>query len=111
MLAVVFIQIIMKNLFNHFRNSILAVFFTSLISLLLCFYDIEFGKLVLLIFCSLPILLLLDFCLWIVFYKKEKEIEKEFINLELLQKALNDEKNRIPEVPKEQRINLPYGRS
>ena len=28
----------------------------------------------------------------------------------LLQKALNDEKNRIPEVPKEQRINLPNGR-
>ena len=99
----------MKNLFNHFRNSILAVFFTSLIPLLLCFYDIEFGKLVLLIFCSLPILLLLDFCLWIVFYKKE--IEKEFIDLELLQKALNDEKNRIPEVTKEQRINLTYGRS
>ena len=108
MLAVVFIQIIMKNLFNHFRNSILAVFFTSLIPLALCFYDVEFGKLVLLIYCCLPILLLLDFCLWIVFYKKE--IEKEFIDLELLQKALNDEKNRIPEVPKEQRINLPYGR-
>ena len=99
MLAVVFIRFIMKNLFNHFRNSILAVFFTSLIPLLLCFYDIEFGKLVLLIFCSLPILLLLDFCLCIVFYKNE--IEKEFIDLELLQKALNDEKNRIPEVPKE----------
>lgn len=57
----------------------------------------------------MPILLLLDFCLWIVFYKKE--IEKEFIDLELLQKALNDEKNRIPEVTKEQRINLTYGRS
>ena len=99
----------MKKLFNHFRNSILAVFFTSLIPLLLCFYDIEFGKLVLLIFCSLPILLLLDFCLWIVFYKKV--IEKEFIDLLFLLKALNDEKNRIPEVPKEQRINLPYGRS
>ena len=84
-------------------------YYQKLIPLLLCFYDIEFGKLVLLIFCSLPILLLLDFCLWIVFYKKE--IEKEFIDLELLQKALNDEKNRIPEVPKEQRINLPYGRS
>ena len=82
----------MKNLFNHFRNSILAVFFTSLIPLLLCFYDIEFGKIVLLIFCSLPILLLLDFCLWIVFYKNE--IEKEFIDLELLQKALNDEKKQ-----------------
>lgn len=109
MLAVVFIRFIMKNLFNHFRNSILAVFFTSLIPLLLCFYDIEFSKLVLLIFCFLPILLLLDFCLWIVFYKKE--IEKEFIDLELLQKALNDEKNRIPEVTKEQRINLTYGRS
>lgn len=108
MLAVVFIRFIMKNLFNHFRNSILAVFFTSLIPLLLCFYDIEFSKLVLLIFCFLPILLLLDFCLWIVFYKKE--IEKEFIDLELLQKALNDEKNRIPEVTKEQRINLTYGR-
>ena len=98
----------MKNLFNRFINSILAVFFTLLIPLLLCFYDIEFCKLVLLIFCYLPILLLLDFCLWIVFYKKE--IEKEFIDLELLQKALNDEKNKIPEVPKEQRINLPYGR-
>ena len=98
----------MKNLFNRFINSILAVFFTLLIPLLLCFYDIVFCELVLLIFCSLPILLLLDFCLWIVFYKKE--IEKEFIDLELLQKALNDEKNKIPEVPKEQRINLPYGR-
>ena len=109
MLAVVFIRFVMKNLFNHFRNSILAVFFTSLIPLLLCFYDIDFGKLVLLIFCSLPILLLLDFCLWIVFYKNE--IEKEFIDFELLKKALNNEKNKIPEVPKEKRINLPYGRS
>ena len=103
----------MKNLFNHFRNSILAVFFTALIPLVLCFYDIEFAKLVLLIFCALPVLLLLDFCLWIVFYKDE--IEKEFIDLELLQKELqkelNKEKNKIPEVPKEQRINLPYGRS
>jgi len=99
----------MKKLFNHFRNSILAVFFTSIIPLALCFYNIEFGKLVLLIFCALPVLLLLDFCLWIVFYKDE--IEKEFINLELLQKALNNEKNKIPEVTKEQRINLPYGRS
>ena len=99
----------MKNLFNHFRNSILAVFFTALIPLVLCFYDIEFAKLVLLIFCALPVLLLLDFCLWIVFYKDE--IEKEFIDLELLQKALNKEKNKIPEVPKEQRINLPYVRS
>ena len=89
----------MKNLFNHFRNSIFAVFFTSLIPLSLCFYDIEFGKLVLLTFCTLPILLLLDFCLWIVFYKNE--IEKEFIDFELLQKALNNEKNKIPEVPKE----------
>ena len=109
MLAVVFIRFVMKKLFNHFRNSILAVFFTLLIPLLLCFYDIDFGKLVLLIFCSLPILLLLDFCLWIVFYKNE--IEKEFIDLELLKKALNNEKNKIPEVPKEKRINLPYGRS
>ncbi len=83
----------MKNLFNHFRNSILAVFFTSLIPLAFCFYDIKFGKLVLLIFCVLPLLLFLDFCLWIVFYKKE--IEKEFIDLELLQKALNDESAKI----------------
>ncbi len=98
----------MKNLINHFRNSILAVFFTALPALCLIFYDVEFVKLVLLIFCALPVLLLLDFCLWIVFYKDE--IEKEFIDLELLQKTLNNEKNKIPEVPKEQRLNLPYGR-
>ena len=91
----------MKNLFNHFRNSILAVFFTNLIPLALCFYDIEFGKLVLLIFCCLPILLLLDFCLWIVFYKNE--IEQEFIDLDLLRKALEEAKNKIPYVSKEKR--------
>ena len=83
----------MKNLFNHFRNSILAVFFTAIIPLALCFYDIEFGKLVLLIFCALPVLLLLDFCLWIVFYKKE--IKQDFLDLHLLQKALNKYKNNI----------------
>jgi hypothetical protein len=109
MLAVVFIAQNMKNLFNHFRNSILAVFFTALFPLLLCIYDIEFFKLVLLVLFSLPILLFLDFCLWIVFYKDE--IEKEFIDLELLKKELNKEKNKIPEVPKKERLNLPYGRS
>ncbi len=76
----------MKNLFNHFRISILTVFVTALPSFILCFYDIEFVKLVLLIFCSLPLLLFLDFCLWIVLYKEE--IEEEVIDLELLQKAL-----------------------
>jgi len=64
--------LIMKNLFKHFRNSILAVFYTALMSLALCFYDILFCKLVFLIFLTLPILLFLDFCLWIVFYNKKK---------------------------------------
>ena len=70
----------MKNLLNHFRNSILAVFFSALVPLFLCLYDIKFAKLVLLIFFTLPILLLLDFCLWVVFYKEK--IEKELPNRE-----------------------------
>ena len=83
----------MKNLFNHFRNSIVSVFFTALVPFILCIYDSEFAKLVLLILCCLPILLFLDFCLWIVFYKNE--IEKQFLDLDLLQKELNKYKNNI----------------
>ena len=109
MLAVVFIRFIMKNLFNHFRNSILAVFFTALIPLLFCIFDKDAIYLVLLVLAGLPILLLIDFLIWIVFYKKENEIE--IPDLDLLLKELDKEKNKIPEVPKEQRINLPYGRS
>lgn len=97
----------MKNLINHFRNSILAVFFTALPALCLIFYDVEFVKLALLILSVLPLLLFLDFCLWIVFYKEDKE--EDIIDLELLQKELNKEKNKIYEVSKEQGL-LPYGR-
>lgn len=62
----------MRNLINHFRNSILAVFYTALVPLALCIYDIIFFKLVFIIFLALPILLFLDFCLWIVFYNEKK---------------------------------------
>ena len=98
----------MNNLLENFRNSILAVFFTALIPLLFCIFDKDAIYLVLLVLAGLPILLLIDVLIWVVFYKKENEIE--ILDLDLLQKELNKEKNRIPEVPKEQRLNLPYGR-
>ena len=98
----------MNNLLENFTNSILAVFFTALIPLLFCIFDKDAIYLVLLVLAGLPILLLIDFLIWIVFYKKENEIE--IPDLDLLLKELDKEKNRIPEVPKEQRINLPYGR-
>ena len=79
-------------LFNLFKNSILAVFFTALIPLLLSVFDFIFFRLVLLILCCLPLLLVLDFCLWIIFYKNE--IEEDFVDLDLLIKALNEEQQK-----------------
>ena len=94
MLAVVFIRFVMKNLFNHFRNSILAVFFTALIPLLFCVFDKDAIYLVFFVLAGLPILLLIDFLLWVVFYKKENE--REIPDLDLLLKELDKEKNKIP---------------
>lgn len=82
----------MSKLFNHFRNSFLTVFFTSLIPLALSFYDVDFCWLALLIFSYLPVLFLLDVCLW--FFSDKNDTDKEPLDLELLQKELNKFKNK-----------------